>query len=154
MSSKEAHNPESTVGCYRLIRTLGSGSFGVVRLGEHKETGTPVAVKIMEKVRRADDEAKTVISAADARLTSSEAQAKSVIEATYGQAHATQKTSLMPKPGPNVDVEPQGYCSEGVRLNLGSHVESARSVLHHGHELDCGPGAGLVADLLPDCLTA
>ena len=73
--------------------------------------------EIMEKVRRADDEAKTVISAADARLTSSEAQAKRVIEATYGrtQAHVTRKTSLMPQPGPNVEVEPKGYCLEGVR---------------------------------------
>jgi serine/threonine protein kinase len=38
-----------TVGHYRIIRTLGSGTYGKVKLAEHMNTGDKVALKMIEK---------------------------------------------------------------------------------------------------------
>uniref|UniRef100_A0A7S0G6F0 non-specific serine/threonine protein kinase n=1 Tax=Rhodosorus marinus TaxID=101924 RepID=A0A7S0G6F0_9RHOD len=39
----------SRVGKYLFFETLGTGSFGKVKLGVHEETGDRVAIKIMDK---------------------------------------------------------------------------------------------------------
>lgn len=39
------------IGNYRLGKTLGVGSFGKVKLGEHEETGKKVAVKILNRLK-------------------------------------------------------------------------------------------------------
>lgn len=52
----EAHNPPAsrTIGSYRLGRTIGSGTFGKVKLAIHELSGQPVAIKILEKERIVD----------------------------------------------------------------------------------------------------
>ncbi|KAG5192447.1 SNF1-related protein kinase [Tribonema minus] len=44
-------NPVLVIGHYRLIKTLGIGAFGKVKLGEHIHMGFKVAVKVMNKAR-------------------------------------------------------------------------------------------------------
>jgi serine/threonine protein kinase len=38
----------ATIGPYRLLRTLGTGAFAKVYLGEHVETGDQIAIKVMK----------------------------------------------------------------------------------------------------------
>ena len=52
-----------TIGDYTLSEILGSGSFGTVRLGLHRETSKRVAVKILEKEGAADEHSLRRISA-------------------------------------------------------------------------------------------
>ena len=49
MALPSSEDKETSVGQYNLIRTLGEGTFGTVKLGKHKLTGTKRAVKILEK---------------------------------------------------------------------------------------------------------
>ena len=44
-----------SIGNYFLLKTIGLGSQGKVKLGEHKATGTKVAIKIMKKSKIAKD---------------------------------------------------------------------------------------------------
>ncbi|KAJ1550577.1 hypothetical protein HK096_006161, partial [Nowakowskiella sp. JEL0078] len=48
-SSLDSDDGEVNVGSYKLGRTLGRGTFGKVKLGEHSVTKEQVAVKIIEK---------------------------------------------------------------------------------------------------------
>ena len=45
------------IGKYELLKVLGTGSFGKVKLGRHCVTGLQVAIKIMSKKKLADNEA-------------------------------------------------------------------------------------------------
>lgn len=49
-------NPQDNrcIGSYRLGRTIGSGTFGKVKLATHTFSGQPVAIKILEKERIVD----------------------------------------------------------------------------------------------------
>jgi len=42
------------IGSYRIGRTIGSGTFGKVKLATHELSGEPVAIKILEKERIVD----------------------------------------------------------------------------------------------------
>lgn len=44
---KEKTKTEQRIGAYKVIRTLGEGSFGKVRLATHISTGQQVALKII-----------------------------------------------------------------------------------------------------------
>ena len=55
--------PPSNIGHYELSEVLGTGSFGTVRLGQHRETGKRVAVKILDKDGSADEHSLRRISA-------------------------------------------------------------------------------------------
>lgn len=46
---KERSKTEQRIGAYRIIRTLGEGSFGKVRLAIHNGTGQQVALKIIAR---------------------------------------------------------------------------------------------------------
>ena len=61
-TSLDAFNLDPLIGQtiakrYRLIRRLGAGSLGVVYLAEELSTGNKVAVKILARELRCDDEA-------------------------------------------------------------------------------------------------
>jgi serine/threonine protein kinase len=43
------HDASSYVGRYQLGRTLGEGSFAKVKLATDRDTGSPVAIKIIDK---------------------------------------------------------------------------------------------------------
>ena len=47
---------KSRIGMYEVGRTLGEGRYAKVKLGRHIETGSQVAIKIMQKdrLRKAD----------------------------------------------------------------------------------------------------
>jgi len=45
-----------TIGDYELSEVLGTGSFGTVRLGQQRDTGKRVAVKILDKEGSTADE--------------------------------------------------------------------------------------------------
>ena len=47
-NSNEDNNKEELEN-YVIIKTLGKGNFGKVKLGTHKITNEPVAIKILEK---------------------------------------------------------------------------------------------------------
>lgn len=46
---KEKTKAEQRIGAYKIIRTLGEGSFGKVRLATHIGTGQQVALKIIAR---------------------------------------------------------------------------------------------------------
>lgn len=46
---KEKSKAEQRIGAYKIIRTLGEGSFGKVRLATHVGTGQQVALKIIAR---------------------------------------------------------------------------------------------------------
>ncbi len=46
---KEKSKAEQRIGAYKIIRTLGEGSFGKVRLATHIGTGQQVALKIIAR---------------------------------------------------------------------------------------------------------
>lgn len=46
---KEKSKAEQRIGAYKVIRTLGEGSFGKVRLATHVGTGQQVALKIIAR---------------------------------------------------------------------------------------------------------
>lgn len=46
---QEKSKAEQRVGAYKVIRTLGEGSFGKVRLAVHNGTGQQVALKIIAR---------------------------------------------------------------------------------------------------------
>lgn len=52
--SKDAEKPSKVVGHYSLCTSVGEGTFGKVKLGNHILTGEQVAVKILEKDRISD----------------------------------------------------------------------------------------------------
>jgi hypothetical protein len=43
------HKPESRLGQYRIIKTVGEGSFGKVKLAIHEVTGQKVALKMISR---------------------------------------------------------------------------------------------------------
>lgn len=43
------HKPESRLGQYRIVKTVGEGSFGKVKLAIHEVTGQHVALKIISR---------------------------------------------------------------------------------------------------------
>ena len=53
MSSKHVTGQRS-IGNYVIEKTIGSGTFGKVKLGHHKSTGMKVAVKVLEKQKIVD----------------------------------------------------------------------------------------------------
>jgi 5'-AMP-activated protein kinase catalytic alpha subunit len=56
LDEQAAQSPQASrcIGSYRLGRTIGSGTFGKVKLGTHELSGQPVAIKILEKERIVD----------------------------------------------------------------------------------------------------
>ena len=50
------------VGDYAIGKLIGTGSFGVVRLGRHKETNKQVAIKIVNKARAARQNATELVT--------------------------------------------------------------------------------------------
>jgi carbon catabolite-derepressing protein kinase len=46
---QDAHHSNSMIGKYKIIRTLGEGSFGKVKLAYHLSTGQKVALKIINR---------------------------------------------------------------------------------------------------------
>jgi carbon catabolite-derepressing protein kinase len=48
---KEAKKTEQRIGAYKVVRTLGEGSFGKVKLAVHNGTGQQVALKIIARKR-------------------------------------------------------------------------------------------------------
>ena len=47
--SRIDHKPESRLGQYRIIKTVGEGSFGKVKLAIHEVTGQKVALKMISR---------------------------------------------------------------------------------------------------------
>ncbi len=47
-------NSIKTTGNYEILNDLGEGTFGSVKLGQHKDKCTLVAIKILEKSRIKD----------------------------------------------------------------------------------------------------
>ena len=43
------HRPSKMIGDYKMVRDLGEGTFGKVKLGQHVETKQWVAIKVLEK---------------------------------------------------------------------------------------------------------
>uniref|UniRef100_A0A8C0H0V0 non-specific serine/threonine protein kinase n=1 Tax=Chelonoidis abingdonii TaxID=106734 RepID=A0A8C0H0V0_CHEAB len=56
MAEKQKHDGRVKIGHYALGDTLGVGTFGKVKIGEHQLTGHKVAVKILnrQKIRSLD----------------------------------------------------------------------------------------------------
>ncbi|XP_001347011.1 SNF1-related protein kinase (macronuclear) [Paramecium tetraurelia strain d4-2] len=50
LNNKDTSKPR-IIGDYQLVKTLGVGTFGLVKLGLHQITGEKVAIKILEKER-------------------------------------------------------------------------------------------------------
>jgi len=48
-SNKYKSKTEQRIGAYKIVRTLGEGSFGKVRLAIHQGTGQQVALKIIAR---------------------------------------------------------------------------------------------------------
>lgn len=48
-SSRDKTKTEQRIGAYKIVRTLGEGSFGKVRLAIHQGTGQQVALKIIAR---------------------------------------------------------------------------------------------------------
>ncbi|KAG6012562.1 hypothetical protein E4U54_007459, partial [Claviceps lovelessii] len=48
-SNKNKSKTEQRIGAYKIVRTLGEGSFGKVRLAIHQGTGQQVALKIIAR---------------------------------------------------------------------------------------------------------
>merc|ERR1719313_1249920 len=51
LAAPQWQNSAMSIGHYILGKTIGEGTFGVVRLGTHILTGEKVAVKVLEKER-------------------------------------------------------------------------------------------------------
>ncbi len=47
--NREKSRTEQRIGAYNIIRTLGEGSFGKVKLAVHRSTGQKVALKIIAR---------------------------------------------------------------------------------------------------------
>jgi carbon catabolite-derepressing protein kinase len=43
------HKPETRLGQYNIIKTVGEGSFGKVKLAVHESTGQQVALKMISR---------------------------------------------------------------------------------------------------------
>jgi 5'-AMP-activated protein kinase catalytic alpha subunit len=54
MTESISRNKSRTIGDYILQKSIGEGTFGKVKLGEHRLTHEKVAVKILEKKRIID----------------------------------------------------------------------------------------------------
>lgn len=54
MTESISRTKTRTIGDYILQKSIGEGTFGKVKLGEHKLTREKVAVKILEKKRIVD----------------------------------------------------------------------------------------------------
>jgi 5'-AMP-activated protein kinase catalytic alpha subunit len=51
---EKSNNKQRTIGDYSLLKSIGEGTFGKVKLGVHQLTNEKVAIKILEKKRIVD----------------------------------------------------------------------------------------------------
>lgn len=51
---KPSSKPSKTIGDYSILKSIGQGTFGKVKLGIHQPTGEKVAIKILEKSKIID----------------------------------------------------------------------------------------------------